>query len=291
MDIVTRALPGFENRILTPSTIESFYEFFKEGACNVLAGEQFEVTSHNLEKRGYTGPYEIGTKVLSKELISIVTRDGDAGFSDFCNWLIKSLFAAEELRLLGSPMNIPTTHVFGQDYESMFQSAFSVVGDYGQLYEKHLQRLIPRFDANQINLGDQAGMYTIELGNVQTNDPPQQTLSPKILDIQTRRLICGITEMPMFAELNEENEWVGSQVDFCKAVSAALFDGKTTEVVYKVLPPSSRFEALLDGTVDLLACATTLTIERDVQYRKDGVGLSFSYPTFHDRIRFAGILT
>jgi general L-amino acid transport system substrate-binding protein len=95
-------------------------------------------------------------------------------------------------------------------------------------------------------------------------------------------LNCGVTQTPIFAELDpEKNEWVGLDVDFCKAISAAIFDG-TIDVKYEVLSPGERFKALQDGRVDVLARVTTITLERD------RMGVSFSYSNFRDEIRFAG---
>lgn len=290
-DFIEKTLHGISSRLYTPSTMDLLYDYLIQGVCNVLAGEQLELAPSMVEKQGYLGPYEIGDEIFSKELISMVTRDGDAKFSDFCNWQIKGLFAAEEMRIIGSsklaPSDLLTTLVFGERYKGMFQDAFEVVGDYGALYDRHLEELMPRFDANRINLGDMPGMYAIEFGTVQTSNPPSTTDSPKIREVKQRRLNCGITETPIFAELNAD-DWIGLDVDYCKAISAALFDGKTTEVTYWVLDPSDRFEALRSGHVDVLARVTTLTMERDVHEKTTGQGFSFSFPNFHDRIRFAG---
>ncbi len=292
-DLILKKFPGLQGRISSASTLDYFYEFFIEKGCEILAGEQFDLAPSQLTRRGYTGPYEMGGEILSRELISMVTRDGDAKFSDFCNWVVQALLSAEEMRIMSavevSPLDLQKTLIFGERYETMFQDAFEVVGDYGQLYSEHLESFVPRSDANMINLGNQPGMYAIEFGKIETDQPPRMTNSSKIQEIKERgHLNCGITHTPIFAELNEEGEWVGLDIDFCKAISAALFDGKV-EVRYQRLDPSIRFEALQKGQVDVLARVTTITMERDVKEPTTGAGFSFSYPNFRDRIRYAGI--
>jgi general L-amino acid transport system substrate-binding protein len=78
-------------------------------------------------------------------------------------------------------------------------------------------------------------------------------------------------------------------VDFCKAISAAIFNGTTDTVEYLDLPASSRFVALADGDVDVLSRLTTATLSRDILEPDAGVGFSFSRPNFYDGLTFGGI--
>jgi general L-amino acid transport system substrate-binding protein len=171
-DIVLQKLPELAiGSVVTPSTLELFYDHFINGdVCNILAGEQFDLSEEILRKKRYSGPYQVGSQVLSKELISMVTRDDDPEWSDFVNWILQALMSAEELRIFSgssndvSPSELETTLAFGKRFEFMFQDAFFVVGDYGQIYAKHLESLVPRSDANQINLGGETpGMYAIQV--------------------------------------------------------------------------------------------------------------------------------
>lgn len=290
LDTIRAFLSGFEDQLLTSSTMELFFEHFNNGTCNILAGEHLDLSPRNVKRR----PYEMGTKILSKELISIVTRDGDPMFSDIVNWMIKFMFFAEETGIRTSSevllTDIPTTPFFGKDFENMFQRAFEVVGHGGQLYEKYLAGYAPRVNASQINLGDTPAMYTVPFGNLEREEsPPQTMLGPTLATIKSRgRLKCGVTDTPVFAKV-KGGELVGLEVDYCKKLSAAIFDGDTGRVDFQTFTPASRIDALFNGKVDVLACATTYTMERDVFLRdKNGTGLSFSHPIFHDRIVFAG---
>jgi len=284
--------------LVTPTTLEQFYDFFLTGRCNLLAGEQFDVAKSVLvDKLQYQKPYDTGTHVHSKELISMVTRDDDVRWSDFVDWILQALLSAEELRLMRSsesidPTSLDKTLVFGKEFETMFQDAVAVVGDYGQIYERHLEPIVPRIEANKLNLGSDPAMYATSFGETELSEIPSRSSrhSPKIEKIQNRgELICGINKTPIFADLND-NTWTGIDVSFCQAVAAALFDGKVA-VSFKPLDPPERFKALDSGAVDILASVTTRTLERDVNEPTTGKGYTFSFPNFYDSIRFAGIPT
>ena len=91
------------------------------------------------------------------------------------------------------------------------------------------------------------------------------------------RLICGINVgLAGFAVPDDKGVWRGFEVDFCRAVSAAVF-GDPDRVAYKPLTGKTRFPALQSGEVDLLARITTWTFKRDVN-----LGFDFTGVTFYD---------
>ena len=232
--------------------------------------------------------YEVGSAVHSKEPLAIVTRADDVQFSDFVNWVLQSIMAAEELRdNRGSIAELPTHTYFGDRHELMFHDAVAVVSDYGALYLLHLEQYHPRSDVNRIN-GKTAAMFAVPFGNLSPSILPN--VSGGTLSVIRERgfLKCGISSVAIFAELDPtRNEWTGLDVDFCKALSAAIFDG-AVHVRYDVISPSERFLALHQGDVDVLARETTHTLERDVQEPTTESGFTFSPPNFFDSIRFAG---
>ncbi|MGF1537010.1 MAG: amino acid ABC transporter substrate-binding protein [Elainellaceae cyanobacterium] len=90
-------------------------------------------------------------------------------------------------------------------------------------------------------------------------------------------LICGVEgNIPGFSFVNESGEYSGIDVDFCRAVAAALFDDPEA-VQYRNLDSTERFTALSSGEVDMLARNTTWTTSRDTS-----VGLEFAPTTFYD---------
>jgi general L-amino acid transport system substrate-binding protein len=90
-------------------------------------------------------------------------------------------------------------------------------------------------------------------------------------------LRCGVqNELPGFGYLSPEGEYRGFDVDFCRAVAAAVF-GDPGAVEFVPLTSQQRFTALQTGEVDVLFRNTTWTLSRDTQN-----GLDFGPTTFYD---------
>ena len=90
-------------------------------------------------------------------------------------------------------------------------------------------------------------------------------------------LVCGVNgQLPGFSFVDENGEYSGLDVDFCRAVAAALFDDPT-KVEFRDLGAQERFVAVQSGEVDLLSRNTTWTISRDTS-----VGMEFAPTTFYD---------
>ena len=88
-------------------------------------------------------------------------------------------------------------------------------------------------------------------------------------------LRCGVnTGITGFAQPDSNGEWRGVDVDFCRAVGAALF-GDARKVRYTPLTAQQRFTALQSGEVDLLARNTTWTMSRDTSLGLNFVGINF----------------
>jgi general L-amino acid transport system substrate-binding protein len=77
---------------------------------------------------------------------------------------------------------------------------------------------------------------------------------------------------------DEENgiSWKGFDVDICRAVAAAVF-GDANRVEYVIVDGKTRFEYLIDGSIDMLSAATTYTFSRNVLKR-----LEFLPTTYYD---------
>ncbi len=97
-------------------------------------------------------------------------------------------------------------------------------------------------------------------------------------EIQSRgSLRCGVNErLPGFGSVDDQGNFVGFDVDFCKAIAAAVL-GDMNAVEYRPLSAQERFTAVQSGEVDVLIRNTTWTSSRDTT-----VGLNFAPTTFYD---------
>jgi general L-amino acid transport system substrate-binding protein len=88
---------------------------------------------------------------------------------------------------------------------------------------------------------------------------------------------CGVnTGLPGFSVADENGVWKGIDVDFCRAVAAAIF-GDSSKVKFTPLTAKERFTALQSGEIDLLSRNTTWTLTRD-----GGQGIVFTGITYID---------
>ena len=88
-------------------------------------------------------------------------------------------------------------------------------------------------------------------------------------------LICGVNAgLPGFSAADEEGNWTGLDVDFCRAVSAAVF-GDADKVEYIGLNSAQRFPTLASKSIDILSRNTTWTISRDVNLMFEFAGVSY----------------
>ena len=112
-----------------------------------------------------SGPvWHVGTKILSKEPLAMASKQDDPIFADFVNWILQSLFAAEEKHITSSDIpdleekhdeeaggaeeadedneepDMPLTVFsgFGNDHDIMFNIAVKTVGNFGEMWERNL---------------------------------------------------------------------------------------------------------------------------------------------------------
>jgi general L-amino acid transport system substrate-binding protein len=88
-------------------------------------------------------------------------------------------------------------------------------------------------------------------------------------DVKAKGFVqCGVnTGLAGFSISDSKGEWKGLDVDFCRAVAAAIF-ADPTKVKFTPLSAKERFTALQSGEIDLLSRNTTWTMSRDTKQGK-----------------------
>src|SRR6476660_7563724 len=90
-------------------------------------------------------------------------------------------------------------------------------------------------------------------------------------------LQCGVSQgLIGFSNPDEQNNWTGLDVDFCRAIASAIFNDPKA-VKFSPLSAKERFTALQSGEIDLLSRNTTWTMSRDTS-----LGLKFAGVTYYD---------
>lgn len=90
-------------------------------------------------------------------------------------------------------------------------------------------------------------------------------------------LECGVSQgVAGFSSPDSAGNWSGIDVDFCRALAAAIFNDPT-KVRMSPLSATDRFTALQSGLIDVLARNTTWTLQRDT-----ALGFNFAAITYFD---------
>ena len=88
---------------------------------------------------------------------------------------------------------------------------------------------------------------------------------------------CGVSQgLPGFSEKDAKGGWAGLDVDFCRALAAAIFND-TTKVAFVPLSAEEQFEALKAQKIDVLSRNSTWTMGRET-----GLGLVFAAVNYYD---------
>jgi general L-amino acid transport system substrate-binding protein len=103
-------------------------------------------------------------------------------------------------------------------------------------------------------------------------------LADTLSDVKAKGFVqCGIAaSTPGFSIPDANNAWVGLDVEYCRAMAAAIFNNADA-VRYTPLSGTERFAALGKGEVDVLTRTTTWTMARDTT-----LGISFTGVTYYD---------
>lgn len=109
--------------------------------------------------------------------------------------------------------------------------------------------------------------------------PAALSAAPATLErIQARgHVVCGFTRASAgFSVVDARGMWTGFDVDFCRALAAAVL-GKSDAIKPLMIAPSAAPAAILSGEIDVLATGTAISLTRET-----GLGLRFPGVLFHD---------
>ncbi len=123
-----------------------------------------------------------------------------------------------------------------------------------------------------------AGDVTTTAGGTDTTAAPTPSAGSVLEDVIGRgSLNCGVnSSVPGFGFTDAAGEFSGFDIDYCRAVAAAVL-GDPQAVTFVPLTPDERFPALSSGEIDVLIRNTTWTASRD-----GGNGAAFVTTTYYD---------
>ena len=90
-------------------------------------------------------------------------------------------------------------------------------------------------------------------------------------------IVCGFTRTsPGFSTVDQRGVWSGFDVDFCRALAAAVI-GKADAIKPLMIAPGAAPAAILSGEIDVLATGTAISLTRET-----GLGVRFPGVLYHD---------
>src|SRR4051812_9837214 len=88
---------------------------------------------------------------------------------------------------------------------------------------------------------------------------------------------CGVSQGVLgFSAKSANGEWSGLDVDFCRALAAAIFNDPA-KVTFVALSAEDRFGALQSKAIDVLSRNSTWTMSRETK-----LGLAFAGVNYYD---------
>ena len=149
--------------------------------------------------------------------------------------------------------------------------------DYDTLHAEVLElRKIKKIHQQQHSMGEK---------NYQMGEEYFPTYGTTLERVKKRGyIICGT--YPDFPGFSEEKEfettlperqskiWVGFDVEICRAIASAVF-GNLQRIEFIGIDGRTRFDRLMDGSIDVLSAATTWTFSRDVEKKLEYVATTY----------------
>jgi len=266
---------------------DQLYQSLIDGKCNVIVGMSSAVSLKNVQEvtnTTFRGPYSVGDSLFVNEPLSMVTRQNDPEWSSFVNWIIHALLAAEEHNITQSNAEtMTTTDVFGPEFEKMFIHAIAAVGNYREMYERHLESYMPEESKlNLLNDGSSGLIYSFPFGAWGKLGPEPQEDSVLSKIAERKSLRCGL--LPFVHSGNSSWGRMGLDRDYCRALSASIlrdenFDDQITFMNFST--PQDGFSALNKGEIDVLS-GIPISMEVDVKEPTTGQGFTFSQAYFYE---------
>lgn len=126
--------------------------------------------------------------------------------------------------------------------------------------------------------GDDGTTTTGAGGETSTTEGAEAPTGGLLAEVQSRGAVnCGVNDaVPGFGSVDDAGAFTGFDIDFCRAVAAAVF-GDPEAVEFIPLTADQRFTALQSGEVDVLIRNTTRTATRD-----GSEGATFLTTTYYD---------
>lgn len=171
----------------------------------------------------------------------------------------------------------------------MIHDAVAAVGNYNEIYDRHLQGAVSRQPINFLNTGESGLLFAHPFGDttIEGPGPVEGGLLGRIL--ARGHLRCGVMTKSILglaksSPANNSNSRIGLDVDVCAAVAAALFEGASENIVIKEMSSAEYgLNAVSGRDIDVFSGPCISLDETGPEEGKSNCrGLSLSQPYFYE---------
>jgi len=155
--------------------LDEIYAAFFSGRCDVMTGDGSALAAQRIGRASNPDDYVVLTERISKEPLAPVVRHGDEEWHDIVDWVVYAMMEAEEKgitqknvdemakseapdvkRMLGATPGMGKA--LGID-EKWAYNAIKLVGNYGEIFDKHLGQGSPlKLERGYNNLWTRGGL-------------------------------------------------------------------------------------------------------------------------------------
>ena len=98
------------------------------------------------------------------QLLTLATREEDVRWSDFVRWIVyATIYAEEEGITADKASKMPILQLFGSAYKQAFRDVIVAVGNYGEMYERNLEDIMPRSGRNLLSNSSTSQLFPLSL--------------------------------------------------------------------------------------------------------------------------------
>src|SRR5215472_2035895 len=155
--------------------VDELYAAFFSGRCDVVTGDASGLAAQRVGRASNPDDYVVLTERISKEPLAPVVRHGDEEWHDIVDWVVYALFEAEEKGITQKNVDemakseapdikrmLGVTPGMGKALnldEKWAYNAIKAVGNYGEIFERHLGLNTPlKLERGYNNLWTKGGL-------------------------------------------------------------------------------------------------------------------------------------
>lgn len=262
---------------------EEIFGGLVNSTCHLLADYGTALPIERAREAGFTDEYIVGNALVAKQARTLATYDKTPQFNRFIDWIVISLFDAVRIGTTQSTADrFPLTGAFGENQTSALRNALSAAGNMQEIFAR---AGIVMDSGVPIDNGEVGFLRSHPIGPAKNRGQIIQVEGVLDQIMKRGQLRCAVVaNRPGFVSRVDGGDVAGMDVDFCRAVAAAVFSSSNPTqppVEFAEVAVIEDAENLLfSGEVDIVAGAVWSLVGTSPR-PETGLSISVSVPYFY----------